>query len=131
MAKTSIATLALAAFLAVPAFAQSAAPAAAPAATAAADPIVQARAERRAARQTYAQGKKAADANRKAKVSEALAAAAKDPANKDKDPLVVKRDAKAKAMKATKGDYDAKLKALADTRKQAVAAAETKIMVAK
>lgn len=124
MAKTLIATLALAAFLAAPAFAQPAAPAAT---ATAADPIVQTRAERRAARQAYAQGKKAADADRKAKVSEAVAAAAKDPANKDKDPMVVKRDAKAKAMKATKGDYDAKLKALADTRKQATAAAHKKI----
>lgn len=73
------------------------------------------------------QGKKAAEADRKAQVSEAVDAAAQDPANKGNDSRVVKRDAKAKAMKATKGDHDAKLKALADKRKQSGAAADKKI----
>jgi hypothetical protein len=77
------------------------------------------------------QGEKAAEADRKAQVSEAVDAAAQDPANKGNDPRVVKRDAKAKAMEATKGDHDAKLKALTNKRKQSVAATEKEIKDAK
>jgi len=63
MSKISLTTLALAALLSAPAFAQSQAPAAAakPAiAAAATDAVVQGRAELSAARNAYDQGKKAA-----------------------------------------------------------------------
>jgi len=134
MSKTSLTALALAALLSVPAWAQSPAPAATakPAAAAAVtDQVVQGRAEANAARSVYNQGKKAAQADRNAKVAAAVEAAEKDPANKGKDALVVKREAKAKAMAATKGDYEAKMKALTAERKTAVDAADKKIKAAK
>jgi hypothetical protein len=130
MNKVSVSALALAALLAAPVFAQSTAPAAAPAA-ASADLIVQGRAEQRAAHSAYLQGKKALQAERDAKITAAMDAAAKDATGKGKDPLVAKRDAKAKATQATKADYDAKLKSLADERKKGLASADKKFKAAK
>jgi hypothetical protein len=92
------------------------------------DATVQMRAERRAADEAYKKGKAAAQAERDAKVKAAVDAALKDPANKGKDPLVVQREAKSKAMKATKADYDAKIKPLTAERKAAYAAADKKAM---
>lgn len=90
------------------------------------DAVVQMRADRRAANEVYSKGKAAAQAERNAKVSAATDAALKDPANKGKDPLVVKRDVRSKVMKETKADYDAKIKALSADRKAAYAAADKK-----
>jgi hypothetical protein len=90
------------------------------------DATVQMRAERRAADQAFNKGKAAAQAERDAKVKAAVDEALKDPSAKGKDPLVVQREARAKAMKQTKPDYDAKIKKLSAERKAADAAAEKK-----
>ena len=127
MNKISIATFALLAALNVPALAQ--APAAAPAASQ--DPIVQLRTEKRAADAVYNKGLKAAKDERKAKVDAAVEAAVSEAKGKGVDPLVATREAKGKANKATKKEFDDKKKALAAERKAAYQAAEKKSKVAK
>jgi hypothetical protein len=117
---------ALVAAAASPALAQSAAPA--PSSN---DPIVQARALQREANAKYAAGLIKAHADRSAKVHEAVAAAVKEADEKGKDPLVAKRDADAKAHKATQAEYDAQLKKLADERKAAMAEADKKMKAGK
>jgi len=84
------------------------------------------RAERRAAGDAFKKGKAAAQAERTAKVKAAVDTAMKDPGAKGKDPLIVQRDAKNKAMKQTKPEYDARIKQLSAERKAANEAAEKK-----
>lgn len=60
-----------------------------------------------------------------------MVAAVKDADAKGADPLIAKRDAEAKAKKATQGDYDAALKTASADRKAALAAADKKIKGAK
>jgi hypothetical protein len=117
--KKFLAAAAIAAFGGV-ALAQAAS-APAPAST---DPIVQMRMAQREANAQYAAKLLQAYAERQAKVSAAVEAAVKDADAKDKDPLVAKRDAHAKAMKATEAEYETKLKALKAERDAALAAAK-------
>ena len=95
-------------------------------APASSDPVVQMRMEQRAANSKYAAGLLQAYADRHSKVSAAVEAAVKDADAKGQDPLVAKRDAHAKATKATEADYEAKLKALRKERDTALAAAKKK-----
>jgi hypothetical protein len=120
MKKLQVTLIALAAALAAPAFAQTAA---APATTSN-DPIVQMRAQQRAANDAYAKGLLAAYQDRQKKVAAAVETAVNEANAAGKDPLVAKRDADAKATKATQAEYDAQLKTLAADRKAALAAAE-------
>jgi hypothetical protein len=106
-------------------------PALAQTAPASNDPVVQARAEQRAANATYASALLTAYAERGKKVNAAVEAAVKEATEKDKDPLVAKRDADAKARKATQAEYDAALKKAADERNAAMAAADKKLKSAK
>lgn len=120
MKKLHVTLIVLAAALAAPTFAQTpAAPA-----TASSDPIVQMRAQQRAANEAYAKGLIAAYQDRQKKVGSAVETAVNEATAAGKDPLVAKRDAHAKATKATQAEYDAQLKKLADERKTAMAAAE-------
>lgn len=95
-------------------------------APASSDPVVQMRMEQREANGKYAAGLLQAYADRQSKVSAAVDAAVKDADAKGKDPLVAKRDAHAKATKATEAEYEAKIKALQKERDAALAAAKKK-----
>jgi hypothetical protein len=95
-------------------------------APASSDPVVQMRMEQREANGKYAAGLLLAYSDRQAKVSAAVEAAVKDADAKGKDPLVAKRDAHAKATKATEAEYEAKLKSLKAERDAALAAANKK-----
>jgi hypothetical protein len=117
MNKLHVTLIALAAALATPAFAQAPA-------TTSNDPIVQMRAQQRAANDAYAKGLIAAYQDRQKKVGAAVESAVNEANAAGKDPLVAKRDADAKATKATQAEYDAQLKKLAEDRKAALAAAE-------
>jgi len=64
-------------------------------------------------------------------VTAAVEAAVKDADAKGKDPLVAKRDAAAKATKATQAGYDANLKKLKADHKAALDAAAIKGKAAK
>jgi hypothetical protein len=120
----------LAAALSAPTLAQTpaAAPAAAPAAPAAAsnDPIVQGRALKREANKVFANALLKAHSERSAKVNAAIETAIKEANEKGKDPLVAKRDAEAKANKATQAEWDAAVKKALAERKAAVAEADKK-----
>lgn len=120
--KKPLVTIAVVAALGGSVFAQGAL-AQAPASS---DPIVQMRTEEREANHAYAEKLLQAYNERNAKVSAAVDAAVKDADAKGKDPLVAKRDAHAKAMKATEAEYEAKLKKLKAERDAAVAAAKKK-----
>ncbi len=120
--KKFLAATAVFAALTGSAFVQSAI-AQAPAST---DPIVQMRMAEREANAKYSSGLLQAYSERQSKVSAAVEAAVKDADAKGKDPLVAKRDAHAKAMKATDAEYEAKLKALKKERDAAVTAAKQK-----
>jgi len=122
MKKTPLFIVALLAALSGPTLAQGTA---APAAKAS-DATVQMRAERHAASEAFKQGKAAAQAERNAKVKAAVDAALKDPGATGKDPQVVRRDAKNKAMKQTKPEYEAKIKQLSAERRAANETAEKK-----
>lgn len=115
--KKQFAVMATTALLAFAAFAQTPAPT---------DPIVQMRAEEREANAKYAGAMMEAYSERQTKVRAAVDAAVKDADAKGKDPLVAKRDAHAKATKATEAEYEAKLKALRKERDAAIAAAKKK-----
>lgn len=121
----------LAAALSAPALAQT--PAAAPAAPAAAsnDPIVQGRAIKREANKAFAMALLKAHSERSAKVNAAIEAAIKEADEKGKDPLVAKRDAEAKANKATQAEWDAAVKKASAERKVAVAEADKKFKAAR
>ena len=115
--KKQFAVLVASTVMAMSAFAQ------APAST---DPIVQMRMEQREANAKYTAGLLQAYSDRQAKISAAVDAAVKDADAKGKDPLVAKRDAHAKATKATESEYEAKLKELKKERDAALAAAKKK-----
>ncbi len=102
------------------------APSAIAQAPASTDPIVQMRTVEREANAKYSAGLLQAYNERQAKVSAAVEAAVKDADAKGKDPLVAKRDAHNKAMKATEADYEAKQKALKKERDDAIKAAKQK-----
>ncbi len=87
--------------------------------------------EEREANAKYAAGLLQAYSERQSKVSAAVEAAVKDADAKGKDPLVAKRDAHAKAIKATEADYEAKLKSLKADRDAALTAAKKKANPAK
>ncbi len=95
-------------------------------APASSDPVVQMRMAEREANAKYAAALLQAYAERQSKVSAAVEAAVKDADAKGKDPLVAKRDAHAKAVKATEKDYEAKLASLKAEHKAATAAAKKK-----
>jgi hypothetical protein len=122
--KKYLTSLAVLAAIGTSAYAQAQAPAST-------DPIVQMRMEEREANAKYAAGLLQAYSERQSKVSAAVEAAVKDADAKGKDPLVAKRDAHAKAMKATEADYEAKLKSLKAERDAALAAAKKKASPAK
>jgi hypothetical protein len=103
---------------------------ASPAAPVSNDPIVQLRADQRAANAVYAAALIKAYAERGKKIQAAVESAVNNATENGKDPLVAKRDADAKARKATQADYDAALKKAADERKAALAAAQKKSKVA-
>lgn len=121
---------AIAMTLTIPAQAQTAAKPAA-GATASADPIVQMRAEIRAANKSYDAKVGPARKERMAKVAAAADAAEKQAKAQGKDPMVARRDAKAKAMATTKSDFDGIEKAAAAERAEARAAARKKANPAK
>jgi hypothetical protein len=121
--KKQLATLVVLSAIGGAAFAQGGALAQAPAS---ADPVVQMRMAEREANAKYAAALLQAYAERQSKVSAAVEAAVKDADAKGKDPLVAKRDAHAKAVKATEKDYEAKLASLKAEHKAATAAAKKK-----
>ncbi len=122
MNKTSIIFVALLAALGGPALAQGTA---APAAKSS-DATVQMRDERRAANEAFNKGRDAAQAERNAKVRAAVDDAMKDPGAKGKDPLVVQREARSRAMKQTKPEFDARIKQLTAERRAAFAEIDKK-----
>lgn len=123
---TKLTTLAiLLAALSGPALAQTATPTAA-----AKDPFVQLREDQRNANAAYALALINAYAERGKKLNAAVEAAVKDADAKGKDPLVAKRDADAKARKATQPEYDAALKKAAADRKAALADADKRFKAA-
>lgn len=125
--KTTFATLLLlAATLASPALAQTAAPAAADK-----DPFVQLREDQRAANTAYAVALINAYGDRSKKLNAAVEAAVKEADANGKDPLVAKRDADAKARKATQPEYDAALKKAAADRKALLAEADKRFKAAR
>lgn len=95
-------------------------------APASSDPIVQMRMAEREANAKYAAGLLQAYSERHSKVSAAVEAAVKDADANGKDPLVAKRDAHAKATKATEADYEAKVKALKKEHDDSVKVAKQK-----
>lgn len=95
-------------------------------APASSDPIVQMRMAEREANAKYAAGLLQAYSERQSKISATVEAAVKDADAKGKDPLVAKRDAHAKATKATEADYEAKVKALKKEHDDSVKVAKQK-----
>ena len=89
------------------------------------------RAEVRAANKRYDEAVSASQKARMTKVNAAVAAAEQQAKTQGKDPLVARRDAKAKAMAATKAEFDAIEKPAAAERNAAQAAARKKAGVAK
>jgi hypothetical protein len=99
--------------------------------TTSSDPIVQARAAEREASGVYAGKLMKAWGERQTKISAAADEATKKAAETGKDPLVAKRDAIAKAEKATKPEYDAAVKAATDEWKASMKKAQKKADSAK
>lgn len=111
-------------------------PAAAPApakaaATTSNDPVVVLRNEQRAARNAFNEAAKPIRAERAATVKAAVDKAVAEAKASGKDPVVAGRVAHRQAMQATKPDFDAKMKAISDTRRDAMAAAKAKRAAAK
>jgi len=103
-----------------------AAPAPAKAATkGSSDPVVVMRNEQRAARNAFDAAAKPIRAERAVDKAEAEARAS------GKDPLVARRVANKQAMEATKPGFDAKMKPIIETRRDAMAAAAAKRAAAK
>jgi hypothetical protein len=121
MQTRALTALFLGACLMVSAQSQTAAPAAV-----SNDPVVQLRADQRAANSAYGAALLNNYSERGKKVQAAVDSAVKEAVEKGKDPLVAKRDADAKARKATQADYDAAIKKAGDERKAALAAADKK-----
>ena len=91
---------------------------------------MQLREAQRTANAAYVSALLAAYDERHKKKSAAVEAAMKDADAKGKDPLVAKRDADAKAHKATQGEYDAALKKAGDERRAALDSADKKFKAA-
>ena len=96
------------------------------AATASSDPIVVMRNEQRAARNAFNEAAKPIRAERAATVKAAVDKAVAEAKASGKDPVVAGRVARRQAMQATKPDFDAKMKAITETRRDAMAAAKAK-----
>lgn len=94
--------------------------------SASSDPVVQMREAQRQANATYSAKLLEAYAERHKKIEAAVVAAVKDADAAGKDPLVAKRDAHAKATKATEAEYEAKLKQLKAEHRAALDAAKKK-----
>ena len=101
------------------------------AAMASSDPIVVMRTEQRAARNAFNEAAKTIRAERAATVKVAVDKAVAEAKASGKDPIVARRVANRQAMQATKPDFDAKMKAITDTRNEAMAAAKAKSVAAK
>lgn len=99
--------------------------------TASSDPIVVMRNEQRAARNAFNEAAKPIRAERAATVKEAVDKAVAEAKASGKDPIIAGRVARKQAMQATKPDFDAKMKAITDTRRDAMAAAKAKRAAAK
>jgi TRAP-type C4-dicarboxylate transport system substrate-binding protein len=101
------------------------------AATASTDPVVVLRNEQRAARNAFNEAAKPIRAERAATVKAAVDKAEAEARASGKDPVVAGRVARRQAMQATKPDFDAKMKAITETRREAMAAAKAKRAAAK
>jgi Holliday junction resolvase RusA-like endonuclease len=101
------------------------------AAMASSDPIVVMRTEQRAARNAFNEAAKTIRAERAATVKVAVDKAVAEAKASGKDPIIARRVANRQAMQATKPDFDAKMKAITDTRNEAMAAAKAKSVAAK
>ena len=106
------------------------APAAA-AATTSSDPVVVLRNEQRAARNAFNEAAKPIRAERAATVKAAVDKAVAEAKASGKDPVIAGRVANRQAMQATKPDFDAKMKAITETRREAMAAAKARRAAAK
>jgi TRAP-type C4-dicarboxylate transport system substrate-binding protein len=87
--------------------------------------------EQRAARNAFNEAAKPIRAERAATVKAAVDKAVAEAKASGKDPVVAGRVANRQAMQATKPDFDAKMKAITDTRRDAMAAAKAKRAAAK
>ncbi|MBK7955102.1 MAG: hypothetical protein IPK02_14790 [Candidatus Accumulibacter sp.] len=101
------------------------------AAMASSDPIVVMRTEQRAARNAFNESAKTIRAERAATVKVAVDKAVAEAKASGKDPIIARRVANRQAMQATKPDFDARMKAITDTRNEAMAAAKAKSVAAK
>lgn len=101
------------------------------AATASSDPVVVLRNEQRAARNAFNEAARTIRAERAATVKAAVDKAVAEARASGKDPVVAGRVANRQAMQATKPDFDAKMKAITETRREAMAAAKAKRAAAK
>ena len=101
------------------------------AAMASSDPIVVMRTEQRAARNAFNEAARTIRAERAATVKVAVDKAVAEAKASGKDPIIARRVANRQAMQATKPDFDAKMKAITDTRNEAMAAAKAKSVAAK
>jgi len=101
------------------------------AASASTDPVVVLRNEQRAARNAFNEAAKPIRAERAATVKAAVDKAQAEARASGKDPVVAGRVANRQAMQATKPDFDAKMKAITETRREAMAAAKAKRAAAK
>jgi len=95
------------------------------------DPIVVMRTEQRAARNAFNEAAKTIRAERAATVKVAVDKAVAEAKASGQDPIVARRVANRQAMQATKPEFDAKMKAITDTRNEAMAAAKAKSVAAK
>lgn len=110
----ALASLALAATL------SSAAAQTAPASN---DPIVQSPMAQREANRAYTEGLLKAYVERNEKVNKAVEQAVRNADAKGTDPLVAKREAHAQALKATEPEYEARIRALQEQHRAALAQA--------
>lgn len=101
------------------------------AATTSNDPVVVLRNEQRAARNAYNEAARPIRAERAATVKAAVDKAVAEARASGQDPVVAGRVAKRQAMQATKPDFDAKMKAITETRREAMAAAKARRAAAK
>ena len=101
------------------------------AATTSSDPVVVLRNEQRAARNAFNEAAKPIRAERAATVKAAVDKAVAEAKASGKDPVIAGRVANRQAMQATKPDFDAKMKAITETRREAMAAAKARRAAAK
>ena len=101
------------------------------AAMASSDPIVVMRTEQRAARNAFNEAARTIRAERAATVKVAVDKAVAEAKASGKDQIVARRVVNRQAMQATNPDFDARMKAITDTRNEAMAAAKAKSVAAK